>query len=872
MNQSCYKLFFVFFLLLNLAGTGPLLAQANHGELITQLEDKDLRKRVGAIRALALAVVRRSATEDQRALTIESLKRSCENQHPVVRLTAHVELLKIAAAENDVELSRIAIQSCNDDDINVRRETMKFVRSFYSGRYEAGKMHEAVLLEKVDDLDLETRFHAAGTLHSWGVSNEKIVNTMIDSLGLNNYRASSLYSLIHNEKDRGRLINMLMQRLETSKINASIHVNAVAMLTPESRSQTSQLLKYYDSESVAVRAAVIDAIGRLQSARDESFAVLQRATEDDSPVIRRLVITALIRLEPDKSQVKEVMLKLLHDKDERVCLSAADAFSWFQDDFEAIRADISAALSSGERNPVSAALNGCLSCGPMSADLGPEVAQLLKDGNTETRILSCWALGEMEVDRKIFLDAAEHALNKEPDLKSLTAIMDSMSRFATPGDDCQKLFLKYLEHESPNIRLSCCIGLKNYPDVERIERVIRLPRDDGQRATAEMLNIDRAAVDFLVATGDAGAPFIVPFLKHEQPHVRARAIRALAQRPIEDESVKEQMFQALQDEDDFVRTSAAYAVTRAPQLDMETLEAVFNVSDANRRQQTVGILELFGTLGEKASPITPRIAFLMNGGFQNRYSIDAMNTLIKLGEHAAPATASLLAEPFNLRKIECIAAIGPKAKQAEAKLRQTISGMEARIAVATQQRRRTMLRRTRLGAAIALWRVSGDEGPASVVLNEELDGEFRDMALTALHSFKPVDQATLNKVIAMLPDQTAINALGQLGEPATPAVDSLLKAVGNENDSISFDASRALWNITRDPQFAIAVVQKILDRNRFSLVDIRVEDRQQMWEALSFLNTLEDPAARQQLDKIQAGRFSSLRTYVRQLRESGSAS
>ena len=857
----------------NLVEEVESVAQSNHAELIEQLSDAELRERVGAIRGLAIGVIRGIATADQRLVTLVELKKLTRDNDPVIRLTAHTELLKISAAEDDVELSRFAIQACNDENINVRRGILKFFRTYYAGRYAYGKIHEPLLLEKIEDEDLATRYHAGATLHSWGISNEKIINIMLDSLDLGSYRAASLHSLMVNEKDRQKLIELLMKRLKNSEHNAGVYINTVSMIVPEAKQQLTALLEFYESKSESVRAAVIDAIGRLLTEEEKSIAVLTRAVHDESPVIRRLVLSTLIRFEPDKSLLKKFLLKLLQDQDKKVGLAASDALAWFENDFEMIRPELENILGGDNPEHANAVMNGCLTCGPMSASLGPAVAQRLRDGNMEQQVRACWALEEMEVDRKLFLEAADHALsNNQLDVSALAAILDAMSRFATAKDDCRKWFEKYLNDDNPTIRVSCTIGLKNYPAVELIERVILQPRSKQRKPTGRIDNIDNAVVSFLEATGDSGMATLVSFLDHAEPRARGRAMLALSKKQQVTDAAREKMVAALESDDIFERTCAAFAVARTSELNAATLEKIFNVSNPSDRQQTVRILELLASLGEKAAPITPRMAYLMDGGYRNRFATDAMKNLVALGEYAAPATDMLLSEPFNIRKIECLAAIGPAANKAETKLRQTVKEMDAKIGQTSLLRIADLYRRTRVAAAIALWRVCGDATEARRVLGEELDQKSR-MALTALHSFKAVDEELLGKVTSMLPESDAINALGSLGKPAQPAVVELKKIAAAGDSDLSFEANRALWNITDDPIFAIEIVKRILARNRFELVEIRVDDRQKIWEALRFLNSRRNvDGVEMLLNQIQIGRFPNLRSFVRQLKDPDSAS
>ena len=846
-----------------------LFAQTNHPELLDLLQDKNTRTRIGAINALSTAVIRGISTSNQSAATIKALKQLCNDPDPVIRSAVSIELLKVAdAAEND-ELSQFAIWASKDKNINVRRRVMSFFRSYFSSRFDKGKIHQKLLQQKLSDSDFETRFHAAATLHSWGVSNDDILKIMLDSLELNNYRAATLYSLIHHEKNRDRLLNLLLERLRSSKQNTAVHVNVVAMLTPESKKFTGELLKFFDDDRETVRAAVVDAIGRLKSNLPQSLQLLDKAANDKSTVIRRLVLPSLVRLQTDKKILQKYLLKLMVDRDQSVCLAAAEAVAWFETDYESIRPGFENVLLSTESNQVIAALKACISCGPMTAKSGPVVASLMKSPNPEIQMRACWALGEMEVERHLFLDAATDALNSKLNENVLQAILDSLSRFATENDDFQNVFAKYLNHENPSIRLACVQGLKIYAPLDMIDKVLPVPIAKSQRNTDRVTNIDTAIVDVLVAMGEEGSKALISYLEHDNPRVRGRALLAITHFPSQSNAIQAQLLSSLDSADPFEAFCAAKGLVRAGELDANTLERIFNVSNPNDRQQTIRILNLLATLGSKAGPIAPRIGYLMNGGYRNRFSTDAMRTLISLGEHAAPAIQALLTEPVDIEKIECLAAIGPAAALAEPRLRAIVTDMESKIATAKSMRQRAFFRRTRVAAAIALWHVSGDSAPANRVMNQEIGSESSAMALTAFPSFAAADQQLITQVVNMLPKISAINALGNLGPPAKAAIGPLQKIAANGNETQSYEARKAIWKITNNAEVAIMVVHEIFQRNQFNLVEIRVEDRQRIRETLSFLNATENATAKKLLDQVQAGRFPNLRAYVRQLRSAG---
>ena len=138
-------------LMIGFAAVPPTMAQENAdaGRLIKEFEEgKDVRDRVAAVRGVAALLVRKQAATDERVQILGFLKQQTANEDAVIRLTAFTEILKIAAAEQDVELGKLAMQGANDENINVRRGLMKYFRTFYAGRFEAGKAYREQLLEK----------------------------------------------------------------------------------------------------------------------------------------------------------------------------------------------------------------------------------------------------------------------------------------------------------------------------------------------------------------------------------------------------------------------------------------------------------------------------------------------------------------------------------------------------------------------------------------------------------------------------------------------------------------------------------------------------------------------------------------------------
>jgi hypothetical protein len=125
----------------------------------------------------------------------------------------------------------------------------------------------------------------------------------------------------------------------------------------------------------------------------------------------------------------------------------------------------------------------------------------------------------------------------------------------------------------------------------------------------------------------------------------------------------------------------------------------------------------------------------------------------------------------------------------------------------------------------------------------------------------------VNDVVSLLPDKAAINALAAIGAPAAAATEQLQEIANSDDSELAYLATRALWQIQDDPELAVETVKTILHDNRFEAAEIRLEDRQKLWETLRYLASRKESSeeARQILQMVETGRFPNLRAFVQQL-------
>ncbi|MEU4220566.1 hypothetical protein, partial [Actinoplanes sp. NPDC026623] len=135
--------------------------------------------------------------------------------------------------------------------------------------------------------------------------------------------------------------------------------------------------------------------------------------------------------------------------------------------------------------------------------------------------------------------------------------------------------------------------------------------------------------------------------------------------------------------------------------------------------------------------------------------------------HRSPrATDDLLTGPLNRGGIRALAGFGPAARRAEQRLREC---------AATGQRIDAAL------AAVAIWRLCGDDAAARVVLDRFRDDEYGRLDLTSL--------------------------IAEVGAPLADFAPYLRALLSGDDPGPRLDAARALWHATGDVAATMPVLE-----------------------------------------------------------------
>jgi hypothetical protein len=497
------------------------------------------------------------------------------------------------------------------------------------------------------------------------------------------------------------------------------------------------------------------------------------------------------------------------------------------------------------------------------------VIQLLTHENFDVQVRACWALSEISIEPGIAIAALSKLLRTEDDNRVVAVAIETLSHLQPTDDASKLLFVEHLNDPNEFVRFGCVAGLSAFADEKLIDPLMRVPSNAGAGPLNQLTQFDEQVVRALVANGRGSKPKIVQYIDDAEPVVRGRAIRAAAELKALEDGVREKIIAALDDQSLIVKTAAAKAIGSFEEVEPNVLQKMFALTDPNQRQLTVDMLELFGQMQEKASAITPEIASLMNGHYRNRFVNDAKKVLVDMGPHAAPALTELFQGNLDLQKMGCVAAIGAAAKPYGPKISKYIERLDQQIIENPNLNRRTNFRRDRLAATVALAKATGNLQPAVEAIKQELPTDLQNWALLAAKQLVSEAPELVEPVIALLPKPEAINALAEMGGSAVAAVPRLQELAAGDNPDVASISKRALWLIRDDPHMAIAEVERLLLDNRFEAVEIRIEQRQELWELLRFLGErhIDNPKVKALLQSLLQGRFPNLRAFAKQFLE-----
>jgi HEAT repeat protein len=277
------------------------------------------------------------------------------------------------------------------------------------------------------------------------------------------------------------------------------------------------------------------------------------------------------------------------------------------------------------------------------------------------------------------------------------------------------------------------------------------------------------------------------------PRVRWQALNWLCYCHAEDTSTLDYILRALEDTAPFVRVRAAELLC-----------------DAKWRNTPRAIPALIKALKVKVeSPIS--FAYMIEGPACRALGVQgAVEPLRQLLDDESDRSWAIRGAA-----IDALAAIGPNAKPAEARLRRVMAE-EGRCG-------------HRCAAACALWKISGDADAMLPTLLKELKEGCAQDSAWILAQIGPAAKAAVPALTEALEQgdksdrAAAAEALGKMGADAKPAVPALVKALGD--DSVRSSAAEALGRIGPAARDAVPDLERVVRTGVASLSAIEALGR-----------------------------------------------
>ena len=849
---------------------GLAFAQLDIDAQIEQFKQGTTAERVNNVHLVSALVVRDVVNQAERTKIINFLKQAASDKDAVVRLNVNVELLKIGAGNQNTELVNLAMKAADDKNINVRRGILKFYGSFFSGRMDAGISQKTMLLAKLDDPDLETRYQVARTLLSWGITDDKVLDILLDCLELTNYRTSITYALT-TLSNRDKLIAKAYKRLKENEHGRGVLINLIARMGAGSKQVVRDTFEMYDDGNVGVRAAIVDGAARVGLKGDDVNQLLQKAANDEAPEVRSLVLPTLLSIDADTDQFVSTVAKFLNDDEAVVRDTAASYVSVKPELFSRHEPALRKLLANPDKEKVFTAVSALGSAGPMAKNLVKDVSQLLNSESAELRNAACWTLLEISDDKSIVADAINRELQNAPSQGLSAAALIGALAESQPTDALSKRsFLKYLEHPNENIRFACVAGLSNYDATGFAETMINLPGYSSIRVSENYNNLDRLIVETIAKQGEKAAKLASEYIKPDNDvHVRLRAIRILAAVRPDDSEVQKQIVSFLDSDQASIQFAAADSLKNFPSVSKESLDKIVELMDGNNRQLTVGYMQLVGQMGDKALPLVPDLCEFLSGKFRNRFNNDAKKTILSLARFIDKPVPELTAGDLTVQKLDCLCVIGKTNPAMEKRLRDFIEAERKKQKSSTNLNTIRANRRNELMALAALANGTKDNSQINAEILAEFKANPPNLAFLAIGKLKQFDQVLVDELIKRLPEAAAIESLSRMGNQASSATNRLKELANSDDPRISTACRSALWKIEDSPELAIATVKEILADNALQPGQIMLPQRQSLWELLRYLHVRhsDNAEAQELLNSLQNGRFANLRSFVRRLDE-----
>jgi HEAT repeat protein len=499
---------------------------------------------------------------------------------------------------------------------------------------------------------------------------------------------------------------------------------ALAHLGPAASDSVGAIIANLKDSNEWVRAYACFALGRIGGpAGQTAVPSLVEGVTDESALVRRAAIDAIVWLRPDRKLVLPLMARALEDAEPRIVMAAIRTLT---SEGPAAVPLLSEALENG-RTAYWAAV-GLESLGPDAAPAVQPLARLALDQEPEVRMQALMALAAIgEAARPAAAQMIDRLHNDEFAGVQYAAAY-ALAKVGA-GAEADAALLKTMQSRDPLLAMLSAWALaKAHPEDTEI----------AQRAT----------------------DLIVQGLKSENPSFQAAAARALAESKLSSDMTEPALEQALEH--------------ASPQVVAQIVAAI-------------------ATQGAKATPWI--IKSLQNEKLRG-YAFQVLSMVGPDAAEAVPEVSRLLDSSDGDARRDAqfaLAAIGPAAAPAVPQLSQSLSSENEEV---------------QYSAIYALGRIGEQAKDACPELMKVLEREEEFPRIAALWALSRIDPGRPEVVETGVPllakalqsDREAVRAeaaatLGEIGEPARPALSELKQALDDPTAAVQEAAKKAIERI-----------------------------------------------------------------------------
>ncbi|GIW78372.1 MAG: hypothetical protein KatS3mg105_0179 [Gemmatales bacterium] len=445
------------------------------------------------------------------------------------------------------------------------------------------------------------------------------------------------------------------------------------------------------------------------------------------------------------------------------------------------------------------------------------VLPVLKDENVSNRQLAAEIIAKVDTKSPDSAGPLGEALETK-DAAARKLVLNLLNRMGTNAKGAAEHLGKLLlAGDADELKLAFGILTKLKADAApATPYLLELLKDEGREA------FHPQAISLIIEIGKPAAPGLIKGLKDQNVSVRRTSAQLLGHIPGIVEAPKN-LAQALNDEDEIVRSNAANSLIRLnfgvkiifgrmlssddPQDRFKAVQAIAKLKlDGEKARETIPLM--IDLLKDKAAPIRQQ----------------ALLTLKNIGLPATPAipaiTDALLDQDMGVKQaaIEALAEYGPQSMEAvpylgeifltgDPRLRPASSNALSKIGTpslpvlvaALGSKDKTMRR----DAALAMGGMQLKARPAVAILAKSLadpDDDVKKAVLIALKEIGPAPEAVPGLAQALATRNAEIKtqallALANYGAAAGPAVDAIVQCFKDNDKNVQSTASTVLFQI-----------------------------------------------------------------------------